>query len=284
MTNVRDHARAIDALTPTLARAIRGWMGRFVARELREVARDPHAYVRVTKALGDDEDLRRLLLRFGARRAVSTARRAAREGARATGQRVDPEAVIPGSIERDVVENKPTKIVAFQRWLDGVESDVGRISAEARETIRSSVRETIAASLAEPVTPSVGEIARRINRTIVAVEPAEDPSKDRVYVFTHARAETIARTELVQVENTARIAGYEETGVEAIEWVAYNDGRSGDRHHERMDGRRVALGELFTTPRGNRLRYPGDPLGPIEETANCRCTTKPALLRRRGRR
>lgn len=33
----------------------------------------------------------------------------------------------------------------------------------------------------------------------------------------------------------------------------------------------VDLGDKFVTIAGNRLRFPGDPLAPIEETAHCRC-------------
>jgi hypothetical protein len=62
---------------------------------------------------------------------------------------------------------------------------------------------------------------------------------------------------------------YEASGVEEIEWLAYRDGRSGDRHHERMHGKRVKLGEHFTLPSGARMLYPGDSDGPIGDLANC---------------
>jgi hypothetical protein len=78
-----------------------------------------------------------------------------------------------------------------------------------------------------------------------------------------------------RAENQGRLAAYEATGVEELEWIAYSDGRSGDRHHERLDGVRIRRGETWRTPLGNRLRLPGDPSGPVEDTANCRCTMRP---------
>lgn len=44
------------------------------------------------------------------------------------------------------------------------------------------------------------------------------------------------------------------------------------RHsHRPMDGQTQPYGQPFVTGRGNRLRFPTDPNGPIEEIANCRC-------------
>lgn len=42
--------------------------------------------------------------------------------------------------------------------------------------------------------------------------------------------------------------------------------------HSALEGREVPFGDAFVTPRGNRLRYPGDPSAPAEEIVNCRCT------------
>jgi hypothetical protein len=51
----------------------------------------------------------------------------------------------------------------------------------------------------------------------------------------------------------------------------------GDSHvrptHRAANKQRRKIGNLFTT----KCRFPRDPLGAVEETANCRCHTRPAL-------
>jgi hypothetical protein len=256
-----------------MTRAIERWAAALVAREIRAAAGDPQRYVRRTKQKdppSDEDQLRALLLRFGLTHGADAANGAA--GSR----------IIPGTLVRDVIAGKPVKIVWFERWVRETERRAARVSASTRERVRESVRTILADADAEDVRPTVAEIAHRIRTQIHAVEPAKDPAKDRVYVFSAPHAELIARTELAQAENTGRMAGYEATGVEEIEWLAYVDGRSGDRHHERMNHVRAALGSTFVLPSGARLRYPGDPVGPIAETANCRCTVRPAKNTRRG--
>lgn len=132
------------------------------------------------------------------------------------------------------------------------------ILRETRERISEAVRRVLIESERSDRQLSTGATARRIREELQDM-PAQ-------------RAALIARTELVQAENTGLVEGYTAAGVDELEWVAYSDGRSGDRRHDRMDGKRVRIGEYFVTPLGNRLRYPGDPLAPIKETANCRCT------------
>ncbi|MBR2680854.1 MAG: minor capsid protein, partial [Exiguobacterium sp.] len=84
-----------------------------------------------------------------------------------------------------------------------------------------------------------------------------------------------ARTMATGAQNAGRMDAYEraeENGVElVIEWVATLDDRT--RHdHRILHGKRIAVGETFSTPEGE-LRFPGDPLGPPGEVYNCRCTT-----------
>lgn len=121
-------------------------------------------------------------------------------------------------------------------------------------------------------------------KRFVAAFPPQSPlplPEVREYAFSPERAALIARTETAIAENAGIFAGYEASGVEEIEWLAMRDGRSGDRHHERMHGKRVKLGEYFTLPSGARMLYPGDSDGPIADLANCRCASR--AVRRGGK-
>ncbi len=92
------------------------------------------------------------------------------------------------------------------------------------------------------------------------------------------RAEVIARTESMAALHTAQ----EEAMRQAIDGGAVNKGAvtsawrtARDKRvretHEAMEGQTVVMGESFVSPSGARLRFPGDPEAPIEETAQCRC-------------
>ena len=132
--------------------------------------------------------------------------------------------------------------------------------------------------------PSINEISRRIR---VDVGQFRGSKGQEDIESLGNRAELIARTEAAQSENTGITEGMHAAGIDEIEWLAHTDGRSGDRHHERMNGKRIPLADSrgnnsskwFKTPKGNRLRYPGDPGAPIEDTARCRCTILPVVVR-----
>ena len=237
---------------------------RLVAIEVREAQRDPWDYLGVVRKqdLPPEEELRRLILRFGLRRA--------RDAAEAEGEKFGLDLLIPRSLETDALAGKAVRLKVFQPLVAGLEQSAKSISEETKRLIRSEVKRTLDIALREERQPSNAALARRIARTIFVGEEGKGS-----YAFSFERANLIARTEMVQVENTGIVAGLEMVGVKEIEWLAYTDGKSGDRHHERMDGVKVKLGEMFTTPLGNRVRYPGDPSAPIEETANCRCTVAP---------
>ena len=89
------------------------------------------------------------------------------------------------------------------------------------------------------------------------------------------RAELVARTEATGAYNAA---GFEAARLEeqtlgvTLEkaWVCTIDGVTRDTHFA-ADGQRVPLDGTFQVGRAE-LRFPGDPDGLIEETANCRCT------------
>ena len=89
------------------------------------------------------------------------------------------------------------------------------------------------------------------------------------------RAELVARTEATGAYNAA---GFEAARLEeqtlgiTLEkaWVCTIDGVTRDTHFA-ADGQRVPLDGTFQVGRAE-LRFPGDPQGAIEETANCRCT------------
>lgn len=91
-----------------------------------------------------------------------------------------------------------------------------------------------------------------------------------------SRAETVARTQVVAVNNYADIETYRENGVEKKEWLSTNDDRVRDSHAA-MDGQVVSIDEPFVTGNGAYLQYPGDPDGPPEEIINCRCTELPVV-------
>ena len=172
--------------------------------------------------------------------------------------------------------------------------------ASVRTDVRSSVRQIISDALLEDPRPSTGEIARRI-RTTFAGPPIGGTVRDIVpaprsgsrvlptqrarltdggslYIFSSERAALIARTEMAQAENEGIVEGYRQSSVRGLKWLAYNDGRTGDRRHNEMKGVTTPIGVPFILPDGTPIRFPGDPNAPIKHTANCRCTVAPVLL------
>lgn len=84
------------------------------------------------------------------------------------------------------------------------------------------------------------------------------------------RANLIARTESTGVANYGALQAMAYEGVAEKQWLATNDART-RASHRNADGETVALDGMFSVG-GANLAYPGDPTGPVRETANCRCT------------
>jgi hypothetical protein len=195
----------------------------------------------IKKAASDDEDLARILTAYGLSQADTAGKGVAGNAWK-----------IPPKLRAEIIESK---IVAVQN-----------ITRETRERVQRVIRDILIAASTEQPAPSAQTIARRIRLAV---------DSDAQTVFSPERAITIARTELVQTENAAIHAAAADVGITEFEWAAYSDGKSGDRHHERLDGEKIKLGETFTTPLGNVMRFPGDPEAPIEDTINCRCALIP---------
>lgn len=101
--------------------------------------------------------------------------------------------------------------------------------------------------------------------------------------YVDYRAQVIARTEGLR----ALHQGADEMIQQAIEngdvehdelvqeWHTAGDGKVRESHRTVVadaDGKKTkAVDDLWVTGDGNRLRFPGDPDAPIEETAQCRC-------------
>lgn len=232
------------------------------------------------------QQLRRILVSNGASAFTSSV-------ARTVGAK---RAVIP---DQRMAEFMRTKEIRLQQ-----------IMSASRRDVRESVRQIILTALAESPRPSTSEIARRISQTFhgsVGGRPAEQRLVDGVlvpvevsaplidsrvlpttrvrltgggnlYAFSPERASLIARTEMAQAENEGIVEGYVQTGVEGLRWLAYRDGRSGDREHDEMHRETTRIGVPFVLPDRTRMLYPGDPTAPIKHLANCRCTVAPVLF------
>lgn len=242
----------VDARASPFARALEQWLLRYARIEAARAMREANVVRKADDDAEMERELRDLIRRFGMRQVADAAR-----GAGAPPQLVD-----------DALAGKPVKIKWFYEYAGHVERTATRIIGTTKTQVREAVRGIVREGREEGSAP--GEIARRVRTQLHGPDAA-----GRIHAFSPERAALIARTELVQAENAGIMAGYEATGVQEIEWLSYQDGRSGERHHERMNGKRVKLGEEFELPSGAKLRYPGDMRAPIGETANCRCTTRP---------
>ncbi len=202
------------------------------------------------------EQLAAIMNLYGAREAADSANMAA------------GDVIVPGQAVTSATREKGTQIQWFWRQQeDGIIRRARDIAEDTKKKVNAQVNAIVAEALAEIPQPSAGGLARRIK-----AQAFEDE-----FVFSDKRAAMIARTELTQAQNTGTFEGYKATGVKRVKWLSFNDGKSGDRHHERMNGKIIEVGEMFETPLGNKMRFPGDSRAPIIETINCRCTVAPVI-------
>lgn len=119
--------------------------------------------------------------------------------------------------------------------------------------------------LAEGLNPN--EAAREIKDFLRSVDTP----------YWRNRAVVVARTETIGALNGGRFDAQNDIiddtpGITWVRrWIATDDRRTRPTHND-ADNQTVAVGVNFRVG-GASLRFPGDPLGPPEETIQCRCTT-----------
>lgn len=135
------------------------------------------------------------------------------------------------------------------------------------------------------VSEHVGNVRRRVIDAVARVykrvrgitdDDPQPPRTELAGVFDPrdpawtAAADEVGRTQATGTLNAALEQAARDTGrTLEIAWVAILDTHTRDGHRE-ADGQRRAPGEAFDVD-GEPLRFPGDPLGDIDNTANCRC-------------
>ena len=125
------------------------------------------------------------------------------------------------------------------------------------------------------VLDAVGRVFRR-TRQVVQDTPAEEQRDEVEVIFDpldpawQAVIDNVAQTQATGALNAATVTAASASGRDMlIEWVAIIDSHTREAH-DRADGQTQAPGQPFSVG-GESLRFPGDPRGSIENTANCRC-------------
>lgn len=97
------------------------------------------------------------------------------------------------------------------------------------------------------------------------------------------RAETISRSETIAALHAAQdmaldqavASGAVRPDAITVTWRSARDKRVRDAHRA-LDGKRIPKGGVFQSSLGP-IRYPGDPMADIANTANCRCWLEPSV-------
>lgn len=105
------------------------------------------------------------------------------------------------------------------------------------------------------------------------INTVRDSIQNRFNELKTWEAQRIARTEINTSHNMGIMQGYQDMGVEYIQWNAFIDERT-RTSHEDLNGEIIPIGATFS----NGLIHPGDPNGAAEEVINCRCVASPFII------
>ncbi len=131
------------------------------------------------------------------------------------------------------------------------------------------------------LTKLVSDVKTEVSQGIIQGKPYSEIARgiiERTGVAA-GKAIRIARTETHRVTSAGRQISFDKTfeaaetlGVEVQKvWIAIKDGRSKDRHHEKMDSQHPDKDGYYTLPSGVKTLGPGLSGDPNEDI-NCRCT------------
>lgn len=141
------------------------------------------------------------------------------------------------------------------------------VQREADEAI-----DAILDPLGEPGTPA-REYARHNDPRVLSLRETRNAAirhLDAERSVWQTRASLIARTESTGVANYGAQQAFIAEGAERKMWLAASGGRTRPTHAAASD-QVVRLDSPFIVG-GAAMQFPGDPNGPVEEVANCRCT------------
>ncbi|QHB37747.1 portal protein [Mycobacterium phage Imvubu] len=172
----------------------------------------------------------------------------------------------------EVVENDDELRMARDDFVESQREVVARPPAMIRDRVEAAVRDATPEIDASPV----AQVA----------PPTPDPVPDIEVVVVNQRqaAASVLTPGSEAVRDVARLSGYQAAGVQNAAviraamlsedelektWIATIDGKTRNTHFA-ADGQRAPLAGTFTVG-GASLRFPGDPDGPPDEVANCRC-------------
>ena len=150
--------------------------------------------------------------------------------------------------------------VVPQSTLDELTGFVDDVSDDVLDTIGDGVESTLEEAFEEG-----------LDRDAVAdmmQEQLDDELGD-------AAAQRHGRTLVQGASERGNHSAIRESSAVGEKWVATSDGRARDSHLE-TGGQIVGVETDFDVG-GARLAHPGDPTGPIEEIANCRCSARPVF-------
>lgn len=158
-------------------------------------------------------------------------------------------------------------VLADEQWRQAIERHFELVSNRVvgmPDSIFRSIGDDLARGVIDGKSPQ--ELRNLVHSTLV------ESGHDRL---VPNRGMLIARTETTAAYNHAAeiAARIEETATgELLDrvWLATGDERTRETHAA-AHGQRVGADEAFDVG-GHRMAYPGDPTGPVEEVANCRCT------------
>jgi HK97 family phage portal protein len=183
--------------------------------------------------------------------------------------------VATGTVERlddTFKQSTPPDQILAQDWFNNYVLQFAQpINATSEEVLRALLQQASAEGW------SINTTTKRIDQMFRQWMKGDLSPEDFDWIdqrLPFYRREAIARTEIIRANNATSNALYREWGIRKKEWLATRDNRVRDDHRA-ANGQVVGINEQFTVG-GEKLRYPGDPMGSPGNTINCRCTEIPA--------
>jgi uncharacterized protein with gpF-like domain len=158
----------------------------------------------------------------------------------------------------DRMQNTKDFETEFETELETyIANNVGTLVSGINDNTRNKIQNVINDGFSSG--QSIDKTGRALRNTIIGMG---------VY-----RANLIARTEVHRTASFANELVAENMNISGTvkEWVAVQDARTRVTHSI-ASGQQVGIEESFIVG-GYKLKYPGDPGGPPEETINCRCVS-----------